>query len=107
MDQLRTVDELEELLGEQVRRARIALDLEQAELARLANVSVRALRNLERGHGSSVSTLVAVVRALDKTAWLVGLAPAVQVSPMQMLRASRRSAVRTRVRHPADREADR
>jgi len=95
----RTIAELEEVLGEHIRRSRIASDLGQAELAQLADISVRALRNLERGRGSSVSTLIAVVRALGRTPWIDGLAPSAQVSPMQMLRTSRRSTERTRVRH--------
>ncbi len=95
-----TIEELEATLGEQVRRSRIAQDLGQAELAQLADVSIRALGNLERGRGSSVATLIALVRALGRTTWLEDLAPAAQVSPMQMLRTSRRTPERTRVRHP-------
>jgi transcriptional regulator with XRE-family HTH domain len=93
----RTIDEWEALIGEQVRAARIAGELDQEHLAALADVSVGALSNLERGRGSSLKTLVAVVRALGRTEWLEALAPPVTVSPMQMLRAKRRSP-RSRVR---------
>jgi transcriptional regulator with XRE-family HTH domain len=93
-----TVAELEQLVGEQVRDARIARDLNQASLAQLANVSVGALSSLERGKGSSLSTFVAVVRALGRTDWLESLAPAAAVSPMHMLRAKRRTTKRLRVR---------
>lgn len=92
-----TNDEWEALVGEQVRTARIAADLDQGRLAALADVSVGALSNLERGKGSSLKTVVAVVRALERTEWLESLAPAVTVSPMQMLRA-KQQAPRTRVR---------
>ena len=88
----RTVQEWEELIGEQVRDARVASRLDQARLAALANVSVGALSNLERGKGSSLKTLVAVVRALGRTEWLEALRPSVAVSPMQMLRAKQRSS---------------
>jgi hypothetical protein len=50
-------------------------------------VSVTALSSLERGKGSSLKTLVAVVRALGRDDWLQSLAPPVTVSPMQLLRA--------------------
>jgi transcriptional regulator with XRE-family HTH domain len=93
-----TVAELEQLVGEQVRDARIARDLNQGSLAQLANVSVGALSSLERGKGSSLSTFVAVVRALGRTDWLESLAPAAAVSPMHMLRAKRRTTKRLRVR---------
>ena len=95
----RTVDEWETLVGEQVRAARISSDLDQARLAALADVSVGAISNLERGKGSSLKTLVAVVRALERTDWLEALAPPVTVSPMQMLRAKQKSPqARVRVR---------
>ncbi|KJF17386.1 helix-turn-helix transcriptional regulator [Acidithrix ferrooxidans] len=93
----RTIEEWETLVGEQVRAMRIANDLDQTRLAELANVSVGALSNLERGKGSSLKTVVAVVRALDRTDWIEALVPPVTVSPIQMLRAKRNSP-RTRVR---------
>lgn len=93
----RTVEEWETLVGEQIRAARVASDLDQTRLAALADVSVGALSNLERGKGSSLKTVVAVVRALGRTDWFEALAPPVTVSPMQMLRAKQKSP-RTRVR---------
>ena len=85
-----TPDELEQLVGDQVRAARIARNLDQASLATLANISVGAVSSLEQGKGSSLKTLVSVVRALERTDWLEALAPAVTVSPMQMLQAKNR-----------------
>lgn len=93
----RTVEEWETRVGEQVRAMRIASDLDQTRLAALADVSVGALSNMERGKGSSLKTVVAVVRALGRTDWLEALAPPVTVSPIQMLRAKQKSP-RTRVR---------
>jgi transcriptional regulator with XRE-family HTH domain len=94
--------ELEKRLGEQVRAARIAQELDQSSLASLANVSLGAISNLERGKGSSLSTLVAVVRALGRTDWLESLAPPITVSPLQMLRNKRASpASRVRTRNTA------
>ena len=93
----RTVEEWETLIGEQVRAMRIASDLDQTRLAELADVSVGALSNMERGKGSSLKTVVAVVRALGRTDWLEALAPPVTVSPIQMLRAKQKSP-RARVR---------
>jgi transcriptional regulator with XRE-family HTH domain len=92
-----TTLEWEKMMGEQVRTARIAQDLDQSSLAALANVSIGALSNLERGKGSSLTTLIAVVRALGRTDWLETLAPAIAVSPLQMLR-SRNKAPASRVR---------
>jgi transcriptional regulator with XRE-family HTH domain len=99
----RSVEEWEQVVGEQVRNARVASRLDQPRLAALANVSVGALSNLERGRGSSLKTVVAVLRALGRTDWLEALAPEVTVSPMQMLRAKKKASggrVRVRVRGP-------
>ena len=93
-----TTDEWQAVIGEQVRTARIASDLDQARLAAAADVSIGALANLERGNGSSLKTVIAVARALGRTDWLQALAPPVTVSPLQMLRAKKAPRQRVRVR---------
>ena len=85
MDTSLTQD-LQARLGEQLRRLRLARDLDQLSLADRAGVSEKALRNLEGGRGSSLSTLLQVLRALDRLDWLETLAPAASVSPMALLR---------------------
>jgi transcriptional regulator with XRE-family HTH domain len=87
----RTIDQWEVAVGEQIRRVRIAQDLDQAQLAELADISVGAVSNLERGKGSSLGTLITVVRALRREEWLESLAPAIGVSPMHLLRAKERT----------------
>jgi transcriptional regulator with XRE-family HTH domain len=94
-----TIQEWEALIGRQIRATRIARDLDQAALAANANISIGALSNLERGKGSSLNTVVAVVRALGHTDWLAALAPPVVVSPLRMLRNKNRpAAARVRAR---------
>lgn len=96
-----TSTEWEGWIGEQVRTARVAARLDQARLAALANISVGTLSNLERGNGSTLKTLVSVVRALDRTDWLEALAPSVSVSPMHLLRAKGAAGrMGRRVRNP-------
>jgi transcriptional regulator with XRE-family HTH domain len=97
-----TTEEWEKIVGEQIRAARISNNLDQAALSDLANVSIGALSNLERGRGSSLTTVVAVVRALGRTDWLESLAPRVTISPLQMLRSKQKTpAARARVRKSA------
>lgn len=88
----------EAAVGDQVRELRLRSQQRQRDLARTANVSVAALQRLEAGKGSSLSTLVAVLRALDRETWLRQLAPPVPVSPMEALRERRRAEQRTRKR---------
>jgi hypothetical protein len=42
------------------------------------------LRHLESGQGANLTTLIRVVRALDKQDWLQGLAPRVTINPLHM-----------------------
>jgi transcriptional regulator with XRE-family HTH domain len=63
-------DKLEEVLGSQVRTARLGKELTQAEVAERANVSIGAVRHLESGSGATVATLVKVLRVLGEQNWL-------------------------------------
>lgn len=93
----RTTDEWEQYLGEQVRNMRIRANLDQFQLASRAAISVGALKNLEGGKGSSLKTLIKVIRALNKTDWLEALAPTITVSPMQMLKSQSGQKYRVKV----------
>lgn len=75
----------EQELGAQVRRARLALDLTQEELARRANVSLGAVKGLERGDGSTLKTFVRAARALGKQDWLAKLEPEPELGPFDLL----------------------
>lgn len=76
----------EQHLGEQVRRARHAEQLSQSDLASKANVNRNSISALERGEGSSLATLIRVVRALGRADWLEELAPDPGLSPLELLR---------------------
>lgn len=82
------VEELATELGEQLRRLRVLRNITQAELARSAGISVGALKNLESGAGTTVATLIATARELDRIDWLRSLQPRISISPMQMLRST-------------------
>jgi len=88
--------ELQAALGSQLQELRIAKNLGQVTTAEKAGISEKALRNLEAGRGSSVETLVRVLKALDSLEGLRMLAPKPSVSPLALLRHSGR--VRRRVR---------
>lgn len=95
----KSTPEWERFIGDQCRAERIRAALEQSQLAELAGVSVGAVRNLEGGKGSSLKTLIRVLRVLERTDWLTSLAPAVGVSPLQVLRSGQARRPRQRVRH--------
>lgn len=88
-------EELEQRLGEHLRAIRIRRDLTQAELADAANVSLGALKRLERGMGSTTTTLVSVLRALGEEAWIDALGPAAtRFNPLEILDARTREAAK-------------
>jgi len=93
----RTTEEWEHYLGEQIRTIRIRNDLEQIELAKRADISLGALRNLENGNGSALKTIIKTLMALNKTDWLETLAPQITVSPIQMLQYQQKQKSRERV----------
>lgn len=87
--------EWEARLGEQIRALRIAAGIDQRELAARANVSTKTLGALERGDGSSLKTLVRVVRVLGREHWLSDLDPrGAGPSPIELLRERRRQPAR-------------
>ncbi|MCS5719101.1 helix-turn-helix domain-containing protein [Herbiconiux sp. CPCC 205763] len=95
-----TSDEVEERLGARIRSLRLSKNLNQAAVAERAGVSVRTVKNLENGRGSSVATLVRVVRALGRSDWFDALQPVVAISPLRMLAQERRDSSPQRASRP-------
>jgi len=81
------VEELTQAIGENIRALRLQKNLTQQALAAQAGVSLSALRHLESGQGANLSTLIRVVRALDRHEWLQALAPQVTINPLHMTSA--------------------
>lgn len=80
-------EEWEAELGKQLRALRLRRNINQRQLAGQAGVALNVVKNQEAGRGSTVSSLVKVLRALGRADWLGTLAPLVSVSPLQMLKA--------------------
>lgn len=87
--QFSSTDDWEAEIGEQFRTLRLSRNLDQAQLAELAGVSLGSVKGLEQGRGSTLKTIVRLARALDREDWLRGLAPRPTVSPIDVLRSSR------------------
>jgi transcriptional regulator with XRE-family HTH domain len=89
MNIVRTADELEAELGQQVRALRLRANLDQQTLAQQAGVALSALKNVESGKGATLKTLLKVLRALNRLEWIQSLSPAVSISPLQLLKQKR------------------
>ena len=74
-------------IGHQLRGLRLRQDVDQRTLAGRAGVALNVIKHLESGKGATLSSLVKVLRALGRADWLGSLAPAVSISPMQILKA--------------------
>lgn len=83
-----TSDEMEMALGERLKTLRIHRNLDQATLAERAGISVRTLRNLEAGGGSSLRTLILIVRALGRESWFETIAPIPSINPLMLTRTA-------------------
>ncbi len=95
-----TTDELEAQLGEQLKALRLARNLDQKTLAERAGVSPRALRSLEAGHGSTLKTLISVLRALGRQSWLDTVGPVATINPLALTREAQPRQRASRPRGP-------
>lgn len=89
MDNLsyKTYSELQIALGERLRELRLRRNWDQRDTAARAGISDRALRNLEAGRGSTVETLLRVMKALDALDQLNAWVPQPSVNPLALLNA--------------------
>jgi len=77
--------ELENILGENIKRLRLQKGLHQETLSEEAGISVSALKNLENGDGASVKTLIRVMRSLGREDWIEAVSPIVSINPLHMV----------------------
>ena len=71
----RTREEMLKVLGENLKASRLAANLSQQVAAERSGISLKAVRNMEMGMNSSTLSLVSYCRTLQKTDWLMALAP--------------------------------
>ncbi len=83
-----TPGELEAALGGRLRALRLDQNIDQKTLADRAGISLRALKNLEGGLGSTLKSLVSVLRALGREDWLQTIAPVATINPLTMTRTA-------------------
>ena len=86
MTELQNTDELEALLGTNIQNLRLQKNIAQPKLAEMAGVSRGALQSLEAGRGSTITTMLKVVRALGRADWVNSLAPTVAVNPLDVVK---------------------
>jgi transcriptional regulator with XRE-family HTH domain len=84
MNTAMTTAEIEASFGQQIKALRLRRNLHQIELAKQAGAALSALKNLELGKGTSLKTLIKILKALGRTDWLQSLSPRVSISPLEL-----------------------
>lgn len=84
-----TPREMEVALGDELRKLRLSRNLDQNTVAERSGISVRALRRLEAGDGSTLHSLISVLRTLGRQDWLKTIAPVASINPLSFSRQSK------------------
>jgi transcriptional regulator with XRE-family HTH domain len=86
MRSILTPEELEELLGKNLKALRLQKNIDRKTLCARAGVSEHALRNLEDGKGTTLKTLIRILKALERESWLNTIAPKTSINPLHLVR---------------------
>lgn len=81
-----TPNELEVLVGENVKSLRLLKNLDRQTLCVQAGISITALKNLENRQGTKLMTLIRALKALGNEDWILALSPKVTINPLHMVR---------------------
>ena len=84
----------EKRIGETIRRLRIRKGLPLEDIAARASLSPISVRALELGRGSTLSTMLKVLKAIDETGFILDwVERSNEISPLQALRNSRKQSI--------------
>ena len=84
--QFKSSAELQAELGRRIRQLRLSRNIDQRAAADKAGVARAALQNLEAGRGSSVQTLLRILKALNYLEGIEALAPEPTINPLALLK---------------------
>jgi transcriptional regulator with XRE-family HTH domain len=84
MIQFLTSPQIEQELGKRLKDHRLDLNLSQQEVATRSGLSRRTITAIENGEGSTLTTLIAMLRAMNALDTLENFLPDPGISPMAM-----------------------
>src|SRR5690606_35912346 len=99
MKRISTPEELEYMLGENIKALRLQKNLARKIVCKRAGISENALRNLEGGKGATLKTLIRVLKALNREAWLEGIAPKTSINPLHLTKEKEQRQRAGRIKH--------
>jgi len=77
---------IEQEIGRRIKALRLRQNISQQTLASAACTHRNVISSLENGKGSTLGTLIAVLRELDALAELDAFIPEVELSPIEILK---------------------
>jgi transcriptional regulator with XRE-family HTH domain len=83
---LKSIDELQQILGKRLNALRLLREIDQGTLAERAGLSIRTIQYMEDGHGATIGTLLRVLKALDAVDGMELLAPRPDGKPLPLPR---------------------
>ena len=86
MIELLSNPQIEQELGKRLKRKRLDLNLSQMEVATRSGLSRRTITAIENGEGSTLTTLIALLRALNALDTLEEFLPDPGISPLAMVK---------------------
>ncbi len=93
---------IESELGQKLDRLRLSKNINQSALAKEAGVSRRTISRLENGEGTSLDTLIRVMRALGVVDRLAALLPDPTTRPIERINLGGRERKRARMKKTPD-----
>ena len=78
--------QIEQELGKRLKAHRLERNISQSEVSTRSGLSRRTITAIENGEGSTLGTLIAILRALDALDTLDSFLPDPGISPMAMLK---------------------
>lgn len=78
---------IEKEIGQRIKALRLRKNISQQALAASACTHRNVIGSLENGKGSTLSTLIAVLRELDALGELESFIPGIEISPIEMLKS--------------------
>ena len=85
MISIRSNTQIEQELGKRLKNRRLDMNLSQEEVAERSGLARRTISAIENGEGSTLTTLIALLRALEALDTLEGFLPDPGISPMAMI----------------------
>jgi transcriptional regulator with XRE-family HTH domain len=102
--QFKSPMELQVELGRRLRELRLSRNVDQRATADKAGITRSALQNLEAGKGSTVQTLLRILKALNYLEGMEALAPVPTVNPLALLKTKKAPRRASRQRTPRSTE---